>query len=195
MKPSTADRVTTILLEAEGTSRAALDRLFPLIYDDLRAIAHRQLGGEGEAQTLSTTALVHEAYLRLTDSTRVTARGRAYFFAAAARAMRRIVVDYARRRRRVKRGGGVQIVPLDEALAPSVGIGAELLDLERGLTELAKLNPRAVAVVDCRFFAGLTIEDTALALGVAGRTVRRDWAFARAWLFDYLRRETQGREP
>lgn len=187
MKPSTADQVTTILLEAEGPSRETLDRLFPVIYEDLRAIAHRQLGAENEPQTLSTTALVHEAYLRLADSTRVTSRGRAYFFAAAAHAMRRIVVDYARRRRRIKRGGGARVMPLDEAVAPVLGADTDVLDLERGLTELAGLNARAATVVECRFFAGLTVEDTALALGVTARTVKRDWAFARAWLFDYLR--------
>lgn len=181
------ERVTTILLEAEGSSRATLDRLLPLVYDELRAIAHHQLGLEQAAETLSTTALVHEAYMRLADSTRVTARGRAYFFAAAAHAMRRIVVEYARRRRRLKRGGGVPCLPLDEALVSGIGAQTDLLDLERGLTELTTIAERAATVVECRFFAGLSVEDTALALGVTDRTVKRDWAFARSWLFDYLR--------
>lgn len=181
------DRLTAMLLEAEGSGRTTLDRLFPVVYDDLRAIAHRHLRSESAAETLSTTALVHEAYVRLADSTRVTARGRAYFFAAAARAMRRIVVEYARRRNRLKRGGGVRCISLDEALVPSAGPDIDVLDLERGLTALTAIAERAATVVECRFFAGLSVEDTALALGVTDRTVKRDWAFARAWLFDYLR--------
>lgn len=186
MHASRRDQVTAILLDVDGPSRAVLDRLLPIIYDDLCAIAHRQLGDAGEGRTLSTTALVHEAYMRLAADARVTTRGRGYFFAAAAHAMRRIVVEYARRRRRLKHGGGVQIVPLDESLASVAGNDADLLDLEQGLSELATLGQRAARVVECRFFAGLTIEETALALGVTPRTVKRDWAFARSWLFDYL---------
>jgi RNA polymerase sigma factor (TIGR02999 family) len=186
MDPNAGDSVTAILLDVELNPGNALDRLFPIVYGDLRAVAHRQLAGDQE-QTLSTTALVHETYLRLADDTRVTARGRAYFFAAAAQAMRRIVVEYARRRQRLKRGGALQFVQLDEALASGIGTQNEFLDLERGLTELAQLSERAARVVECRFFAGLDVEDTALALGVTTRTVKRDWAFARAWLFDYLR--------
>jgi RNA polymerase sigma factor (TIGR02999 family) len=187
MTSPATDRVTTILLEAEGSSRGALDQLLPIIYDELHLIAHRQLSAEEQAHTLSTTALVHEAYIRLADSTRVTARGRAYFFAAAARAMRQTVIEYARRRGRLKRGGGAQLISLDEALLPGVGSDTDILDLEQGLNELATLAERAARVVECRFFAGLSVEDTALALGVTGRTVKRDWAFARAWLFNYLR--------
>lgn len=186
MNPNAGDSVTAILLDVELDPGNTLDRLFPIVYGDLRAVAHRQLAGDQE-QTLSTTALVHETYLRLADDTRVTARGRAYFFAAAAQAMRRIVVEYARRRQRLKRGGALQFVQLDEALASGIGTQNEFLDLERGLTELAQLSERAARVVECRFFAGLDVEDTALALGVTARTVKRDWAFARAWLFDYLR--------
>jgi RNA polymerase sigma factor (TIGR02999 family) len=186
MSPSAAEQVTAILLEADGPTRDALDRLLPVIYDDLRAIAHGQLAGD-PAPTLSTTALVHEAYLRLADDPRITARGRAYFFAAAARAMRRIVVEYARRQRRLKRGGGARFLPLDEDLAPGIDPRTDILDIERGLNELANLTERPARVVECRFFAGLSVEDTALALGVTTRTVKRDWAFARAWLFNFLR--------
>jgi RNA polymerase sigma factor (TIGR02999 family) len=186
MNTSAGDLVTAILLDVEITPRTALDRLLPIVYDDLRAVAHRQLAGD-QAHTLSTTALVHEMYVRLADDVRITARGRAYFFAAAAHAMRRIVVEYARRRQRIKRGGDMQFVQLDEVLASGIGTHREFLDLEQGLTELAKLSERAAQVVECRYFAGLTVEDTALALGVSARTVKRDWAFARAWLFDYLR--------
>lgn len=186
MHASRRDQVTAILLDVDGPSHAVFDRLLPVIYDDLCAMAHRQLGDAGEGRTLSTTALVHEAYIRLAGDARVTARGRGYFFAAAAHAMRRIVVEYARRRRRLKRGGGAHIVALDEALASVAGNDTDLLDLERGLSELATFGQRAANVVECRFFAGLSVEETALALGVTARTVKRDWAFARSWLFDYL---------
>lgn len=185
MESSRVDQVTTVLLEPD-TSRSRLDHLLSLIYDDLRVIAHRELGEGDRSRTLSTTALVHEAYLRLADDTRVTAHGRAYFFAAAGRAMRRIVVEHARRRQRLKRGGGVPLVPLDEAIALMHGTEADCLDLERGLTALASIADRPARVVECRFFAGLSVDDTALALGVTARTVKRDWAFARAWLFDFL---------
>lgn len=180
------ERLTDVLLEVEGPSHAPLDRVVPLVYGELRRLAHRQLRLEQHAQTLSTTALVHEAYLRLVGGERVTARGRAYFFASAARAMRQIVVDHARRRRRLKRGGGVPAVALDETIAALDGSRVEVLDLERGLEKLAALAERPARVVECRFYGGLSIEDTALALGVTARTVKRDWAFARAWLYEYL---------
>jgi RNA polymerase sigma factor (TIGR02999 family) len=185
MNRSVADQVTAVLLDAEISSRAALDGLLPLIYDELRAIAHRQVAGD-QALTLCTTALVHEAYMRLAPDTRITARGRAYFFAAAARAMRRIVIEYARRRKRLKRGGDICFVQLDESLAGGIGTDTELLELEHGLEELSRRFERPARVVECRFFAGLTVEDTARALGVTARTVKRDWVFARTWLFDYL---------
>lgn len=191
MEASIGDRITTILLEPGGP-RTGLDRLVPLIYDDLRAIAHRELMAAAPGQTLSTTALVHEAYLRLAHDGRVTARGRAYFFASAARAMRRIVVEQARRRKSLKRGGGAALLPFDEAIALMDGADVDILDLERGLSELATLAERPARVVECRFFAGLSVDDTALALGVTARTVKRDWSFARAWLFDYLERRPPG---
>jgi RNA polymerase sigma-70 factor, ECF subfamily len=190
MDSSTVDQVTTVLLDPD-TSRDRLDHLLSLIYEDLRAIAHRELGA-GRSLTLSTTVLVHEAYLRLADDTRVTARGRAYFFAAAGRAMRRIVVEHARRRLRLKRGGGVPLLTLDESIAVLDGAEIDALDLERGLSALAAIADRPARVVECRFFAGLSVDDTALALGVTGRTVKRDWAFARAWLFDFLHLQQPG---
>ena len=168
------------------TGTPELDQLIPLVYQELRAIAHRELPDHHDG-TLSTTALVHEAYLRLSHDGRVTTRGRGYFFAAAALAMRRIVVDYARRQRRLKRGGGLRVVPLDDVPAEPDRAGIDVLDLEQGLLELASLAPRAAQVVECRFYGGLDVGDTALALGVTDRTIKRDWAFARAWLFDRLR--------
>lgn len=183
------DQLTTVLLEAarSETDAPPLDRIVTLVYDDLRAIAAGHLRADGADLTLSPTELVHEAYLRLADSTRVTARGRAYFFAAAARAMRRIIVDHARRRRRLKRGGGERPITLDDATAVAGGTPIDVLDLERGLEELHAIAARQVRVVECRFFGGLSVDDTALALGVTTRTVNRDWQFARAWLYDYLR--------
>ena len=168
------------------TGTPALDQLIPLVYQELRVIAHRELPSDPD-RTLSTTALVHEAYLKLSRDGRVTTRGRGYFFAAASQAMRRIVVDYARRRRRLKRGGAIRLVPLDEVPAPVDNAGFDVLELEQELVALATVAPRAAQVVECRFYGGLDVADTALALGVTNRTIKRDWAFARAWLFDRLR--------
>lgn len=189
MPTSPRDRVTTLLLEADGSAagRPPLDRLLPLVYDELHAIAAGYLSADGADITLSPTELVHEAYLRLADAGRIAARGRAYFFAAAARAMRRIIVDHARRRNRLKRGGGRRVITLDDAVSfAGGGRPIDVLDLERGLEALTDIAERSVRVVECRFYGGLSIGDTALTLGVTPRTVNRDWEFARAWLYDYL---------
>ena len=178
---------TTALLETMGESDPdALDRLLPLVYDEIHAMAHRQLAGERSGHTLSTTALVHEAYFRLVDDTRVTRKGRAYFFAAAARAMRQVLVDHARRRRRAKRGGGAERISLEAAEIAVARFADELIDLNRALNELERLNARHARVVECRFFAGLDVAETAEMLGVSPRTVKYDWALARAWLYDRL---------
>ena len=171
------------------TGTPELDQLIPLVYRELRVIAHRELPDDRDG-TLSTTALVHEAYLRLSRDGLVTSRGRSYFFAAAALAMRRIVVDYARRKRRLKRGGDLRLVPLDDVPGEPDHAGMDVLELELGLVELAAIAPRAAQVVECRFYGGLAVAETALALGVTDRTIKRDWAFARAWLFDWLRRRS-----
>jgi RNA polymerase sigma-70 factor, ECF subfamily len=186
MASSPQESITAMLLEGQGP--VPLERLLPALYDELRVLAGRRLRRESLGLTLSPTELVHEAYLRLADSTRVTARGRAYFFAAAAQAMRRIIVDHVRRRGRQKRGGGDRMVTLHDDAALTHGTDVHVLDLERGLDALAELNPRAARVVECRFYGGLSIADTALALNVTTRTVNRDWQFARAWLYDSLSR-------
>lgn len=188
MSSSLKDSVTAMLMRADGAAADAvpLDSLLPVVYDELRAMAGQRLRRDSGQLTLSPTELVHEAYLRLADATRVTARGRAYFFAAAAQAMRRIVVDHVRRRNRLKRGGGERAVTLIDAAALLDGAELEVLDLERGLETLVGQNERAARVVECRFYGGLSIEDTALALDVTTRTVNRDWQFARAWLYDFL---------
>ena len=169
---------------------ARLDALLPLVYDELRILAHRQLAGERAGHTLQTTALVHEAYVRLVDDTRVTRKGRAYFFGAAARAMRQVLVDHARRHAAKKRGGAARPVSLDAATLAVDEIADELLDLDRALEELAGRNPRHARVVECRYFGGLSVEETADALDVSPRTVKYDWALARAWLYDALRAGT-----
>lgn len=174
---------TTFLVEAWAETGADVwDRLFPLVYDELHRIAHRQLGREMGGRTLQTTGLVHEAYLRLVDQTRVTRKGRAYFFAAASRAMRHVLIDLARRRRAKKRDGGIA-VDLGDANQPDLdSFSVGLIDLDRALEELAALDPRHARVVECRFFAGMSVEETAQALEVSTRTVTYDWALARAWL-------------
>lgn len=186
MDALTTTRIAGILNDTDEGAGSPIDRLFPHVYDELRDVAHRLLRHERSAETLSTTVLVHEAYLRLAPDVRVTERGRAYFFAAGAQAMRRIVVDYARRRHRLKRGSGVPALELDDAVVAEAGAAIDVLDLERGLEQLALIAERPMRVVECRFYGGLTVEETALALDVTDRTVKRDWAFARAWLFDYL---------
>jgi RNA polymerase sigma factor (TIGR02999 family) len=152
-------------------------------------MAHRQLARElgGPGRTLQTTELVHEAYLKLVDETQVTRRGRAYFFAAAANAMRQVLVDRARRRRASKRGSGRAALSLDEGSVAVDTFADELVSLDDALGQLASISERQARVVDCRYFGGLTVEETAEALGVSPRTVKSDWALARAWLHNVLR--------
>ena len=189
MPSDPATSPTALLLAAEAASDGGdtMSRLLPLIYDELRDMAHRQLARERPGHTLHTTALVHEAYLRLVDQTQVTGRGRAYFFGAAARAMRRILVDHARRRNADKRGGGQPDLRLDEQAGRIDAFAADLLDLDRALDQLGRLSERQARVVECRFFGGLSIHETADALDVSPRTVRYDWTLARAWLYQTLK--------
>jgi RNA polymerase sigma factor (TIGR02999 family) len=178
---------TTDLIEtAENGDATGLNQLFPLVYDELRALARRRLANEHRDDSLQTTALVHEVYLRLVDDTRVTHRGRAYFFATVSRAMRQILVDRARRRLAIKRGEGAELVSLDENQVALDAYAAELADLDEALTRLAQRSPRHARVVELRYFAGLSVEETAEVLSVSPRTVKSDWAMARAWLFNDL---------
>lgn len=178
--------VTDLLLQVGAGYETALERVFPLVYEELRRLAHRQLQRESEGHTLGTTALVHEAYLKLVDQTRCEWASRAHFFAVASIAMRRIVVDYARRHRSAKRGGLMQQVPL-ESIDPATEERAELLvALDEALVRLAQLDARQARVVECRFFGGMTEEETAEALGIGLRTAKRDWAKARSWLYQEL---------
>jgi RNA polymerase sigma factor (TIGR02999 family) len=184
--PAGAEPITALLLQASLGDRAAMDQLFPLVYDQLRRMASSSLRRERPDHTLGTTGLVHEAYLRLVDQTRVGWRDRAHFYAVAALAMRRILVDYARRHRRVKRGGGQRPVSLDEGAVSLDERAENIVALDEALTRLAELNPRLSRIVECRFFGGLTEEEIAEALGVTTRTVKRDWAKARGWLYQEL---------
>ena len=184
----TSEPITDLLLELKGGDRNASERLFRLVYDDLRRIAHRALRRERPDHTLGTTGVVHEAYLRLVNQTRVEWSDRAHFYGIAAQAMRRILVDYARRHHRQKRGGGQRPVTLDDGAVSLDERSAHLMALDDALRRLAELNPRLSRVVECRFFGGLTEEEIAEATGVTVRTVKRDWAKARGWLYEELSR-------
>lgn len=186
---ATEPPIARLLTECARGDRQAADRLFSLVYEDLRALAHRQLRREEAGHTLNTTALVHEAYLALVDQTRSGWRDRAHFLAVAARAMRHILIDYARARRSTKRGGAEIRVPLREELAPQEGdtrTEIDLLALEEALVELSRHDERLGRMVECRFFGGLSVEETAEALGVGVRTVERDWTRAKAYLYQQL---------
>jgi RNA polymerase sigma factor (TIGR02999 family) len=185
--PLPTDDVTTLLLDARHGRRAALNDLFPLVYEELRRRAHAYLRDERTEHTLSTTALVHEAYLQLVDITRVDFQDRAHFLAVAATAMRRILVDSARRHRAAKRGGGADTLSLDEVATISLERSEEILVLDGALEKLAGHTQRLAHIVELRFFGGLTIEETAGALGVAPSTVQLDWQKAKAWLYRELR--------
>jgi RNA polymerase sigma factor (TIGR02999 family) len=180
------ERITDLLLQLRGGNQEAMDRLFPLVYGELRRMAHRRLQGERPGHTLGTTGLVHETYFKLVDQTRVEWQDRGHFFRVAARAMRRILVDYARRYQALRRGGGLQQVSLEEDAAIAER-GETLLALDEALERLAAVSERLSQVVECRFFGGLSEEETAAALGVTSRTVQRDWAKARGWLYLELR--------
>jgi RNA polymerase sigma factor (TIGR02999 family) len=166
--------------------RTEFDRLFASLYDELRVVAHRQLRDRRPGQTLDTTALIHETYLRLVDQTRAEWADRAHFFAYASRAMRTILVDYARRQGRTKRGGGQPNFSLDDRDLPVEEQNEFLVALDDALTALASVSERLARTVECRFFGGMSEEETAEALQVSDRTVRRDWLKAKAWLYAEL---------
>jgi RNA polymerase sigma-70 factor, ECF subfamily len=188
---SPLEAAAALLTSAESGDRRAPRQLVAVLYDELRRMARRQRAREGRQLTLHTTELVHEAYLRIADDSRVTARGRAYFMGAAAQAMRRVLIDAARRRSSDKRGGDPVRVTLGEGVASVNAYASDLIDLDRALSALEGDSPRLARTVECRFFSGMTVEETAEALGVSARTVKGDWALARAWLYDAM----GGRDP
>ena len=178
-------QVSRLLADWSKEDPAARDALVAIVYKELRRLAHHYMQGERANHTLQTTALVNEAYLRLTDLTRMQWRDRAHFFAMAATLMRRVLVDYARERARDKRGGGVVFTALeDEPMAATSSIDA--LALDEALDRLAAIDPLHARIVELRYFAGLTIEETSEALRISPATVKREWTWARAWLYHEL---------
>lgn len=178
--------ITQLLVAYRDGDRKAFDRLVPLVYDDLHQIARRHLRRGRPGQTLDTTGLVHEYYLKMADQSGVSWQDRGHFLAVSACAMRQVLISYARKRAAAKRGGGERPVTLEEGRIPVDDQAAWLLDVDQALERLASFNPRLGRVVECRFFAGLSEEETAEALEVSVRTVQRDWKRARAWLKEEL---------
>ena len=182
MKDPSSHDVTELLAAWGRGDQQALEQLMPLVYRELRRLAHGRLGRERSGHSLQTTDLVHEAFLRMVDQQEAGWQNRSHFFAVAAQMMRRILVDYARSRRYAKRGGGAEQVELDEAMLVSSERAAEVVALDEALLRLAELDPRKSRVVELRFFGGLSIEETAEILDVSPGTVMRDWTLAKAWL-------------
>jgi RNA polymerase sigma factor (TIGR02999 family) len=184
--------VTQILDAIERGDSQAAEQLLPLVYDELRRLAAQKLAGEAPGQTLQATALVHEAYLKLVGpELRRAWNGRAHFFAAAAEAMRRILIDQARRKHRVRHGGGRHRVPLQEADLPADLPADDFVALDEALTRFAALDPTKAELVKLRYFAGMSLEDSAAVLGLSRATASRYWTFARAWLIDALDEKTE----
>ncbi|MGH9839605.1 MAG: sigma-70 family RNA polymerase sigma factor [Blastocatellia bacterium] len=186
MSNAPSQEITQLLLAWGEGDQEALERLMPLVLGELRSLARLYMNRQRPGHTLQTTALVNEAYLRLVDSSRVKWQSRAHFFAVSAQLMRRVLVDFARSRQNLKRGGGARQVSLDEALVVSSERGEELIALDDALSALAEFNPRQSRIVELRYFGGLSEEETAEALKISIRTVRRDWSLARAWLYREL---------
>ncbi len=184
--PSAPDVTQLLLAWREGDNRA-LEQLAPLVYGELRKLAHARVRAEDEAVSLDTTALVHETYLRLVDARRVSWQSRTHFYALCARAMHRILVDAARRRRSLKRGGAFLVVPLEPSLPVSSERDSDLLALDEALADLSNADPRQGQVVELRYFGGLSVDETAQVLNVSSRTVMRDWNLAKLWLLRALR--------
>ena len=190
-RPSAATDLTALLIEWSQGDQGAFERLLPLIYDECRRIASRQLRGEHREHTLDPTALVHEAYLRLVDQRRATWVNRAQFFGVVSQVMRRILVDHARARRAEKRGGSAILVSLDAAADESGDSHtADIVAIDEALERLMTLDPDQVRIIELRFFAGLTVDETARLLDRSPRTIKREWRLAKAWLY----RELQSRE-
>jgi RNA polymerase sigma-70 factor, ECF subfamily len=175
-------RVSRLLTAWGSGDQAALDELMPLVYEELRRLAHHYMSRERPGHTLQTSGLVNEACLRLVDQKNITWQDRAHFFGIAARLMRQVLVDYARRRRYDKRGGDARQVSLDEAMTISKERAADVMALDEALKNLAEIDPRQSQIVELRFFGGLSIEETAEVLAVSPGTVMRDWTIAKAWL-------------
>jgi RNA polymerase sigma factor (TIGR02999 family) len=185
-EPAARERISQLLADWTNRDPSAREQLVPIVYEELRRLAHHYMRGERADHTLQTTALVNEVYLRLAGIDALKWRDRAHFFAMAGRLMRRVLVDYARQRACEKRGGGVSVTSLTEhAVAPQPSV--DIVALDAALERLATVDPQQGQVVELRFFAGLSVEETAEALGISPATVKRDWATARLWLYNELR--------
>lgn len=178
--------ITRLLEDYTNGNREVLDRLLPLVYNELRRLAHSYLDREREGMTLQTTALVHEAYMKLIDQHSVDFRNRAQFFALSAQAMRRILIDNARQHKADKRGRGQQ-VPLDEVVEVLHGADDRLIDLDLALQELEEFDPVQAKVIELRYFGGLTVDETAEVMSISPATVKREWTMARAWLYEKVK--------
>ena len=183
-----SNQVTELLVRWRGGDKAALDSLMPLVYTELRRIANHYLRGERSDHTLQSTALVHEAYVRMTEQDLPQWQNRAHFFAVAAQLMRQILVDHARSHRASKRGGNVYKLALEDAEEQPKVLDVDIVALDDALKSLATMDAQQSRVVELKFFGGLSVEDTAEVLGVSASTVKRDWTTARAWLFRELTR-------
>jgi RNA polymerase sigma factor (TIGR02999 family) len=181
MTPS-SESITQLLIEWRDGDQTALDRLIPLVYQELRRLAHHYMKQERREHTLQTTALVNEAYLKLVDHNGMHWQNRAHFLAVAAQAMRRILVDHARTRDALKRGGGLAMMDLDEAASVADTQAAELLALNDALDQLAQLDPRKSRIVELRYFGGMTVDETAEVVGLSPTSVNREWKSAKTWL-------------
>ncbi|HKR14674.1 MAG TPA: sigma-70 family RNA polymerase sigma factor [Pyrinomonadaceae bacterium] len=184
--PRQEHQITELLAEWSGGNQAALDELYPLVYDELHKLARRYMSRERKGHTLQTTALINEAYVRLVDQRNVQWANRSHFFAISAQIMRRILIDHARRHQYAKRGGGAQQVSLDESAIIALDNLSEFLRLDEALKSLAELDPRRSRVVELRYFGGLNNEEIAGVLNISENTVIRDWNMARAWLYSQL---------
>ena len=191
MALTSPEEVTRILNDLSAGNPAAPDRLMPLVYEELRRLASRYLNRERPDHTLQPTALVHEAYLRLVDQTQVTWQNRAHFIGVAAQMMRRILVDHARLHKVEKRGGHRRKLSLDEAVSFEERRDVDLIALDDALADLGRLDPQQCRIVELRFFAGLTLDETAEVIGISRSTVKREWVMAKAWLYDQLSKEAR----
>lgn len=190
MAPGREASVTELLVRWRGGDAQALESLLPLVYDELRSLAHHYLRQERPDHTLQTTALVHEAYVRLVGHDPPTLQNRSHFFGVAARLMREILVEHARAQRAAKRGGGASILALDASLDVAQRIDLNVLALDDALNVLARLDERQSRIVELRFFMGLSIDETAVVMGISPATVSREWRTARAWLYRGLSGES-----
>jgi RNA polymerase sigma factor (TIGR02999 family) len=189
MEKHSPGQVTRLLNDWSDGDSTALDELIPIIYDELRSLAAHYLRRERADHTLQPTALVHEAYFRLVDQKEVHWQSRAHFFGVAAQMMRRVLIDHAKSHRRAKRGGGLLKLDLDQAAGLSEEQAGEVIALDDALEELARIDPRKGKTIELRYFGGLSVEETAEVLGVSPNTVMRDWAMAKAWLYNEIKGE------